>query len=104
MAMEIEATAPGRRVFIEVHTTGGAKSLADALAVADATGAVPRAESFRVQHIEYEADALDGYDHDIGRVIHADVVASTVNDVASTLRAWGHDPADPRPYFQIDAP
>lgn len=104
LAMEVTSSAAGRRAFVEVLPIGGAPSLEESLRAASATGVIPKAEEFRVRCVEYDAEALDGYDYDRGRVIHAEVSVPTVAAVAIEVEAWGHEVAGLRPYHQTDAP
>jgi len=104
LAMEVTASAAGRRAFVEVRPIGGASSLEESLRAASATGVIPKAEAFRVVCVEYDADALDGHDYDQGRVIHAEAVVPTAAAVAMEVEAWGHDATRFRPYHRTDAP
>ncbi len=90
LAMEVDA-APGRRAFIELRPQGGAKTLEESLALARTAGATPSAQGFDVVHVEYDAQALDGWDYDVSRVIHARVAAASLPEVEEVIAAWGFD-------------
>lgn len=44
--------------------------------------------SFRLTHWEYEADRLDGFDHDIGAELVRSATAANEADLALVLTAW----------------
>jgi ABC-type glycerol-3-phosphate transport system substrate-binding protein len=67
------------------------------------TKALPR--SFRIEHWEYDADLLDGFDYDIGSTLLRSADAANEVELLTVLREWQLDPdqfqyawdtADPR--------
>ncbi len=50
--------------------------------------------SFRVQHWEYDADRLDGFDYDIGAVLVRSTVAADELELVAALVAWQLRPTE----------
>ncbi|MEY2229389.1 hypothetical protein [Streptomyces sp. BF23-19] len=51
-----------------------------------------RGRRFRLRQREYDADRLDGFDHDIGAVLVASADAADEAALRAVLTAWGLRP------------
>src|SRR5436309_1007680 len=76
LVTEVPATGPGRRAFIDIRpiTTD-----ADTDARQQGWTRPDRDRSFKLEHWDYDAERIDGFDHDIGAVL---VKATTVTGEA----------------------
>ena len=88
LAVEVPATSPGRRAFIDI-TPG--KVEADAQAHHEGWTHRSAARSFRVEHREYDADLVDGFDYDIGARLLRSVTAADESELLRVLRDWQLD-------------
>jgi hypothetical protein len=102
LAVEVPPTGRGRRAFVDI-TPGSVD--ADAQARAERWTHRSTARSFTVQHWEYDADAIDGFDYDIGASLLRSATAADESGLLTLLREWHLDPthfryardtADPR--------
>ena len=66
LVAEVPATAPGRRAFVSITP---ATTPADDQARQEGWKRADHARTFRLQHWDYDADRIDGYDYDIGAVM-----------------------------------
>jgi hypothetical protein len=102
LAGEVPATKSGRRAFVDI-TPGNVEP--DVQAHVEGWIHRSAARSFRVEHWEYDAELLDGYDHDIGAALLRSAAAVNESELMTVLREWQLDPhrfdyawntADPR--------
>ncbi|GIE76472.1 hypothetical protein Aph02nite_24220 [Actinoplanes philippinensis] len=102
LAVEVPATGPGRRAFVDITPRAVA---GDAQARHEKWTHKSDARSFRIEHWEYDADLLDGYDYDIGSILLRSAVAADESELLTVLREWrlgphrfeyAWDTADPR--------
>ncbi|HET6483561.1 MAG TPA: hypothetical protein VFG35_26460 [Actinoplanes sp.] len=85
LVTEVSPSGQGRRAFVDIRPIR-----ADADHVASREGWVrpDRDRTFKLEHWDYDADQLDGFDYDAGAVL---VRAATVADGAeldTALHAW----------------
>jgi hypothetical protein len=102
LAVEVPATDPGRRAFVDI--TPGAVE-ADAQARSEGWTNKSTARAFRIDHWEYDAERLDGFDYDIGSTLLRSADAANESELLTVLQEWQLDPrqfqyawdtADPR--------
>jgi hypothetical protein len=103
-AAEVTASASGRRAFVAVRPVGGAPTLEESLARAQAEGRIPRAHAFVGTKTEYDANHLKTWDYDLGSIVLAEAEVPTIEAVEATLEAWTVDGPSLRPYSDTDAP
>ena len=85
LVTEVPAAQPGRRAFVSITPVA---TPADDQARQEGWKRADHARTFRVQHWDYNADLIDGYDYDHGAVM---IQAATVNgesELLATLQAW----------------
>ena len=90
LAVEVPATNPGRRAFIDI-TPG--KVEADAQAHFEGWTHRSASRSFQIEHWDYDADLVDGFDYDIGARLLRSVAAVDESELLTVLRDWQLDPS-----------
>jgi hypothetical protein len=90
VAVEVLATKPGRRAFIDI-TPG--KVEADVQAHDGGWTHRSAARSFRIEHWDYDADLVDGFDYDRGARLLRSVAAADESELLTVLRDWHLDPS-----------
>jgi hypothetical protein len=101
LVTELPASRPGRRAFVDITPLTTA---ADAEARNQGWKRAGHARTFTVQHWDYDADRLDGFDHDIGAVLVKTATAAGEAELASTLETWHLHPEQFRYPWQTDDP
>lgn len=89
LAVEVPATDPGRRAFVDI-TPRAVEG--DAQARREGWTYKSDARSFRIEHWEYDADLLDGFDYDIGSTLLRGSDAANELDLLTVLREWHFNP------------
>jgi hypothetical protein len=84
LVTEVPATRPGRRSFVDIRPQAVG---ADARAGQEGWSA-----SSRIEHWEYDGEALDGFDYDKGAVELRSASAHDEAELAATIRMWGLRP------------
>ncbi|MEU4690144.1 hypothetical protein [Actinoplanes sp. NPDC023714] len=90
LAVEVPATRPDRRAFVDI-TPGRVEE--DGRARREGWTHRSTARAFRVEHWEYDADRIDGYDYDIGAVLVRSGAAADESELLAVLRDWQLDPS-----------
>lgn len=101
LVTEVRASGPGRRAFIDIRPLA---TPADHEADREGWARPDRGRTFKLEHWDYDADQLDGFDHDIGAVL---VQATTVTGEAAltaALEAWNLRPEQFLHPWQTDDP
>jgi hypothetical protein len=102
LAVEVPATDPGRRAFVDI-TPGAVEG--DVQARGEGWTNKSTGRSFRIEHWEYDADLIDGFDYDIGSTLLRSADAANELELLTVLREWqlgphrfqhAWDTADPR--------
>ncbi|MEU8661804.1 hypothetical protein [Actinoplanes philippinensis] len=102
LAVEVPATGAGRRAFVDI-TPRAVEG--DAQARHEKWTHKSNTRSFRIEHWEYDADLLEGYDYDIGSTLLRSAVAADEPALLTVLQQWrlgphqfeyAWDTADPR--------
>lgn len=89
LVTEVPASQSDRRAFVDITPLA---TPPDVEASGQGWKRADRARTFTLQHWDYEADRLDGYDCDIGAVlVKATTVASEL-ELTATLGGWGLHP------------
>jgi hypothetical protein len=89
LAVEVPATRSERRAFVDI-TPG--RVAADAQALREGWTHRSTGRSFKVEHWEYDADLIDGYDYDIGAVLLRSAAAVDEAELLAVLAEWQLDP------------
>ncbi|GLL07240.1 hypothetical protein [Dactylosporangium matsuzakiense] len=101
LVTEVPATGPGRRAFVDIRPITTA---ADTDAQRQGWTRTDHDRSFNLEHWDYDAGRLDGFDHDIGAIL---VQATTVTGEAqliAALDAWNLRPEQFMHPWQTDDP
>ena len=85
LAVLVPASQPYRWSFVHIVPSGGP---ADEAAIRDGAARSDSGRSFLVTHWEYEADRLEGYDHDMGAVRLRRAEAADESELLAVLREW----------------
>ncbi|MEV0897071.1 hypothetical protein [Actinoplanes sp. NPDC049802] len=102
LVVELPATAPGRRAFVDITPRAVER---DAEARREGWTHRSTARPFRIEHREYEAELLDGFDYDIGATLLRTAAAANESELVTVFHEWQLDPhqfqyawetADPR--------
>ena len=101
LVTEVPASRPGRRAFIDITPV---TTPADTRARQQGWKRTDRARKFRLQHWDYDADRIDGYDYDLGAVMIRDATATGEPELLTTLQAWQLRPEQFRYPWQTDDP
>jgi hypothetical protein len=89
LAVEVPASKPGRRAFVDV-TPGEVE--ADPRARREGWTPSSTARTFTVEHWEYDAELIDGYDYDIGAALLRRASAGDESELPAVLKQWQVDP------------
>lgn len=89
LVTEVPASRPGRRAFVDItpdREAGDAQAALEGWVRGDAS------RGFRLEHWEYDADRIDGFDHDLGAVLVRGVSAADEPALEDVLARWGLRP------------
>ncbi|WP_330272265.1 hypothetical protein OG205_35590 [Lentzea sp. NBC_00516] len=89
LVTEVPASRSGRRAFVDIWPL---RTPADGEAAGQGWKRADRARTFTLQHWDYEADRLDGYDYDIGAVLVKGATVVGEPELAAALGEWGLHP------------
>ncbi|MFG3690785.1 hypothetical protein [Micromonospora sp. NPDC047740] len=101
LVTEVPATGPGRRAFVDIRSVTTA---ADADARRQGWIRSEPDRIFKLEHWDYDAEQISGFDHDIGATL---VKATTVTgeaQLAAALEAWNLRPEQFVHPWQTDDP
>ncbi|WP_328475108.1 hypothetical protein OHA21_17510 [Actinoplanes sp. NBC_00393] len=90
LVVEVPATNPGRRAFVDIRPD---KVGADIRARDEGWTHRSTARSFTVEHWEYDAALIDGFDYDIGAELLRSAVAGDEAELLTVLREWRLNPS-----------
>ncbi|WP_433178761.1 hypothetical protein [Actinoallomurus sp. CA-150999] len=101
LVTEVPASQPGRRAFIDITplTTSD-----DTQARRQGWKPADHARTFRLQHWDYDAEHIDGFDYDTGAVLIRATTAADEAELATTLKAWQLHPEQFLYPWQTDDP
>jgi hypothetical protein len=85
LGVSLPASMPHRWSFVHIVPSAGPGDAAPVRA--------DPARSFRITHWEFEADRLEGYDHDLSAVRLRDAHAADEEELLAVLREWRLPPA-----------
>ncbi|GIE88063.1 hypothetical protein [Actinoplanes regularis] len=91
LAVLVPASQPHRWSFVHIVPSGRS---ADEASIRDGTVRSDSGRSFLITHWEYEADRLEGYDHDPGVVRLRRAEAADESELLAVLREWRLPPDD----------
>jgi hypothetical protein len=101
LVTEVPASRPGRRAFIDITPV---TTPADAQARQEGCRRTDYARAFRVQHWDYDADGLDGFDYDHGAVMIRAATTTGEPGLLTTLQEWQLRPEQFLYPWQTDDP
>ncbi|WP_199755121.1 hypothetical protein [Amycolatopsis sp. WAC 04197] len=101
LVAELPASRPGRRAFVDITPLA---TPADTEARGQGWTRADHARTFTVQHWDYDADRLEGFDHDIGAVLIKTATAAGEPELAAILDAWHLRPEQFRYPWHTDDP
>ncbi|MGH3630364.1 MAG: hypothetical protein ACRDRL_23345 [Sciscionella sp.] len=85
LVAEVPAARPGRRAFVDITPP---TTPADRSAQLESWKQADQARSFRIEHREYEAERIAGFDYDTGAVLVRSATATGEPELITTLEAW----------------
>ncbi|MFF5111345.1 hypothetical protein [Streptosporangium sp. NPDC000509] len=85
LVIEVSATRPERRAFIGITPV---LTPADTQARREGWKRADDARAFHLQHWDYDADRISGFDHDIGAVLIRAAAIANEQELITTLDAW----------------
>ncbi|MFC3892127.1 hypothetical protein ACFOWZ_11640 [Lentzea rhizosphaerae] len=89
LVTEVPASRSGRRAFVDITPVA---TPADAKAGSQGRKRSDDARTFTLQHWDYEADRLDGFDYDMGAVLVKARTATSELELTAALGEWGLRP------------
>ncbi|MFD2767200.1 hypothetical protein [Micromonospora eburnea] len=98
---EVPACGPGRRAFVEIRPVATA---ADSDARRQGWNQSDGDRTFRLEHWDYDADQISGFDYDIDTFLVAATTAIGEAQLVATLDAWKLRPEQFRYPWQTDDP
>lgn len=98
---EVPTADPGRRAFVDITPV---TTSADTHARRQGWKRADHAREFRLNHWDYDADRIHGFDYDIGAVLVKDATAADEPELATTLEAWKLHPEQFLYPWQTDDP
>ncbi|WP_203023045.1 MULTISPECIES: hypothetical protein [unclassified Frankia] len=101
LVTEVPSSHPGRRAFIDITPV---TAPVDTRARQQGWKRTDLARTFRLQHWDYAADRILGFDYDIGAVLVKDATAADEPELTTTLEAWRLDPGQFLYPWQTDDP
>lgn len=101
LVTEVAGSAPGRRAFVDIRplATG-----ADHDARREGWTRPDRNRAFTLEHWDYDADQIDGFDHDIGAVLVRAATITGEEQLSAALQAWNLRPEQFLHPWQTDDP
>ncbi|WP_211593485.1 hypothetical protein [Microbispora sp. H10836] len=101
LVIEVPASQPGRRAFIDITPI---TTPADTQALQQGWKRADHSRTFRLQHWDYDAERINGFDYDIDAAL---IRATTVHgepELTTTLQAWQLRPEQLLYPWQTDDP
>jgi hypothetical protein len=85
LVAEVPASRPGRRAFVDVLPS---RDAGDGQAKAHGWTRSSPTRTFRLQHWEYDADRIAGYDYDVSAVLLRTACAGNEAELIDIIHAW----------------
>jgi hypothetical protein len=101
LATEVPGTGAGRRAFVTISPN---RTPGDDEAEREGWTRPDRNRTYTLQHWDYEAAAIEGWDFDIGSILLRDQTVTGEAAMTTTIEEWGLHPEDFRYYWQTAAP
>ncbi len=101
LVTEVAASGPGRRAFVDIQPIAVA---ADSDAQRQGWNRSDRDRTFKLEHWDYDADQITGFDHDIGAVLVQTTTVTGEAQLAEALQAWNLRPEQFLHPWQTDDP
>ncbi|WP_218105180.1 hypothetical protein [Micromonospora rhizosphaerae] len=98
---EVPASGPGRRAFVEIRpiaTAAGSDARRRGWTRSD------RDRTFKLEHWDYDADQISGFDYDIGAILVAAKTVIGEAQLVAALEAWKLRPDQFLHPWQTDDP
>ncbi|GAB3159267.1 hypothetical protein GCM10027290_63960 [Micromonospora sonneratiae] len=101
LVAEVPASGPGRRAFVEIRPR---TTPADAEARRQGWSRSDRDRAFELEHWDYDAGRITGFDYDIGAVLVQAMTTIGEAHLVAALGAWNLRPEQFRYPWQTDDP
>ncbi|WP_336212628.1 hypothetical protein [Nonomuraea sp. LPB2021202275-12-8] len=101
LVTEVPPSRPGRRAFIDVTPV---TTPADIQAHQQGWKRADHSRTFRLQHWDYDADRINGFDYDIDAVLVRGTTVDSESELTTTLEAWHLRPEQLLYPWQTDDP
>jgi hypothetical protein len=101
LVTEVPASGPGRRAFVDIVAV---TTPADTEARRQDRKRADHTRTFRLQHWDYDADCIAGFDYDVGAVLIRAATAASEPELTTTLEAWQLHPKQFLYPWQTDDP
>ncbi|MGX7671228.1 hypothetical protein [Plantactinospora sp. DSM 117369] len=101
LVTEVPARGPGRRAFIEIRPI---TTVADSDARRQGWTRSDRDRAFKLEHWDYDAAHIAGFDHDIGAVLVQTTTVTGEAQLAAALETWNLRPEQFLHPWQTDDP
>ncbi|MEV0807965.1 hypothetical protein [Micromonospora sp. NPDC050200] len=101
LVTEVTPSGPSRRCFVDIRPVS---TDADHDASREGWVRPDRDRSFKLEHWEYDANQLDGFDYDIGAVLVRTATVTGEVELAAVLRTWNLRPEQFLHPWQTDDP
>ncbi|SCL27152.1 hypothetical protein GA0070624_3443 [Micromonospora rhizosphaerae] len=101
LVTEVPASGPGRRAFVEIRpiaTAAGSDARRRGWTRSD------RDRTFKLEHWDYDADQISGFDYDIGAILVAAKTVIGEAQLVAALEAWKLRPDQFLHPWQTDDP
>jgi hypothetical protein len=98
---EVQGAGPGRRAFVDISP---ASTLSDSQARLQGWRPSDGSRAFRLQHWDYDAARIDGFDYDIDANLINDATAADEQELLAVLAAWRLRPEQFLYPWQTDDP
>ncbi|MFB9318237.1 hypothetical protein [Cryptosporangium minutisporangium] len=101
LAAEVPSSGTARRAFVSITPS---KAPVDEYARREGWVHSDHGRSFRVEHWEYDADRIDGFDYDVGAMLMRSALAVDESQLLAVLRLWRLSPGQFRYAWETDDP
>jgi hypothetical protein len=101
LVTEVPTTGPGRRAFVEIRPIATA---ADRDARREGWTHFDRDRTFKLEHWDYDADQIAGFDYDIGAILVRATTVTGEAQLTAALEVWNLRPEQFLNPWQTDDP
>lgn len=101
LVAEVTAAGPGRRAFVSIQP---GRTPADREATREGWTRPDRNRTFTLEHWDYDADLIDGWDYDVGAVCRRRETVAGEAGLTGLIKTWSLRPEDFRYPWQTGDP